>query len=112
MCNGRYPILQALIVCGFALFLAGCSANEVKSTGRGMDQIIHPDLPRPVDPYRFDWVVIEDQDKPYVALTFDDSLKFRQYLEDILRYIRDSNEVICYYREGQDDDICGEDNDN
>lgn len=105
MCNREYPIMRTVIILCMVVLLSACGSYPTQPQSTE-STIIHPELPQPVAPYQFDWNIIEHEDKPYVALTFDDSLVFRQYLEDILRYIRESNDLLCYYREGNGDPIC------
>jgi hypothetical protein len=60
--------------------------------------ISHPALPSPVGKYKLKWKVIPQGDHVYVALTYDESLQLKLMIEDLLRYSRESNSVMCYYR--------------
>jgi hypothetical protein len=58
----------------------------------------HPTLPTPISPYTFHWKVIPLEDHVYVGLTYDESLRLKVLMEDMTRYMRDSNAVMCFYR--------------
>ena len=67
--------------------------------------VVEPDFPKPIQPYRFNWKVVVISGKPVVGLDYDESLNFRLFLEDINRYIKESNNIICFYRK-QIDNHC------
>lgn len=79
------------------LFLAACQPTPVPT--RPPVVVNHPTWPTPITTYKFDWKVIQVGDKVYVGLEYDQSVEFRVFLEDVKRYIQDSNNVICFYRE-------------
>lgn len=75
-------------------FLVGCQTQPpVKS-----DVAIHPDWPHPIQAYAFDWRVVEVDGKIIVGLEYNDNLEFRLLLEDVKRYVKDTNSMICFYR--------------
>lgn len=78
------------------LFLVACVHNPPIQQPKEI--IIHPTLPNSISSYRFDWVVVVDQDKPIVGLEYNQSIDFRLFMEDMKRYIKEQNEIICYYR--------------
>lgn len=92
-------------VLGLSLVLSGCFFNKPQMI-QPTDVTIHPDWPAPVSPYRFDWVVIVDGEKVLVGLDYNQSLDFRVFLEDMNRYIRESNSIICSYREDLKEKRC------
>jgi hypothetical protein len=57
-------------------------------------------------PYNFDWKVILQDEKVYVGLEYDQSVEFRVFLEDMRRYIKESNGVICFYRDDVKEPRC------
>ena len=92
-----------LVLC-FSLYGCGTTVNSEPTV------TLHPDLPAPVDVRIYDWKIIEDDNKVYVGLKYQDYLDFAQDRQSILKYIRESNNVICFYRKGEDlnDSICVE----
>lgn len=87
-----------MIACALAMF--GC-ANEPPSMS-------HPALPAPISPYTFHWKVIPLEDHVYVGLTYDESLRLKVLMEDMTRYMRDSNAVMCFYRNELNEFRCQE----
>lgn len=87
--------MKAFALLTFVMLLYGCSSNAQQAP---KDLLVDPSWPRQVKKVDVDWVVLENNDKAYVALSYPDSLLLRVWLEDIKRYIMDSNNMICYYR--------------
>lgn len=87
-----------MIACVLAMF--GCS-NKVPHDS-------HPALPDPISPYTFHWKVIPLEDHVYVGLTYDESLRLKVLMEDMTRYMRDSNAVMCFYRKELNEFRCQE----
>lgn len=95
---------KAIQVILLSLFLAGCITTPEKVPS---ERIIHPEMPAPVQPYRFDWkVVVIDDKTAIVGLGYDDSIEFRIFLEDVKRYIKETNAVLCQYREDLKEPRC------
>lgn len=93
--------MQKIITICF-LFLFGCSPIQPKQ-----ETIIHPEWPKPIQPYSFDWkVVVIDNKTAIIGLDYDQSLEFRLFLEDYKRYTKESNEIICFYRKSLNDKRC------
>jgi len=87
-------LLMASIFCAM---LVGCGHDPVKSP-EPQSVISHPALPAPVGKYNLHWKVIPQDDHVYVALTYDESLQLKTMIEDLLRYTREANSVMCSYR--------------
>ena len=68
--------------------------------------LVHPELPSPILDYNMKWHVHVIGEKVYVALGYNDSIEFRKLLEDMKRYIVESNHLLCYYRKDLKEDIC------
>lgn len=88
--------MRKIIILCVAL-LCGCQHTDVPVQPPVV--VNHPSWPAPIVPYKFDWKVIQVDDKVYVGLEYDQSIEFRIFMEDIKRYIKDSNDVICFYRD-------------
>lgn len=90
--------MQKIIALLFAAFLlVGCELTPTPKPAPAAT--IHPSWPLPVMPYKFDWkVIVLNETEVYVALEYDQSVEFRVFLEDIKRYIEESNGMICFYR--------------
>lgn len=92
-----------MIILMIILFVCGCATNQIKP----IETIIHPDLPQPIQPYKFDWkVVVIDEKTVIVGLDYDQSLEFRLFLEDLKRYMKESNYVTCFYRKELNEPKC------
>ncbi|MNO96577.1 hypothetical protein D3C76_882530 [compost metagenome] len=89
---------KALMVAA-VLAMFGCSSTPDPS---------HPALPTPISPYTFHWKVLVQEDHVYVALTYDESLRLKVLMEDMTRYMRDSNAVMCFYRKDLNEYRCQE----
>lgn len=59
---------------------------------------IHPSWPDPIKTYDGKWEVKVIDGKAWVGMPFQESQKYRSWMDDIGRYVHDSNGVICYYR--------------
>lgn len=93
-------VLYAFIFCAI---LSGCQTNVVEAP---KPSTIHPELPAPVGKYNVKWKVIPQDDHVYVGLTYDDSLQLKLMIEDLLRYIRESNTALCSYRRDLQEPRC------
>lgn len=87
---------KALIVAAM-LAMFGCKSSET---------ISDPPLPTPISPYTFHWKVIPTDGRVYVALPYDESLRLRVMMEDMTRYMRDANAVMCFYRKALEEPRC------
>lgn len=106
--------MSRIILCVLVLLtLTGCFHN-VKPNVTFEENLSHPELPNPVQPYTFDFFVITgdnidevvDSENVYVAIEYQQTLLFRQFLEDMKRFMLEANGVICYYRKELEEDFC------
>lgn len=67
---------------------------------------MHPPLPEPVEPIPIEWHVESVDGKARVYLSWEDSQKFKVWLEDFKRYTLESKVLMCYYREELDEERC------
>lgn len=97
-----------------ALLLSGCFWNTKTPDVNFDENFSHPELPNTVQPYKFDFKVITSENKDeyitdetvFLAIDYKESLVFRQFLEDMKRFMLEANGVICYYREELDEPFC------
>lgn len=78
------------------ILLAGCSLTQPR--------VDKPEVPLP-EPYKACAVkpqVIIHEGIPYVGYTYSESVEKAICEENLLRYIKDLNKVLCYYRECDD----------
>lgn len=87
--------------------LSGCGFLSIFSKDVPDPQItIHPELPRPVQSQQVDWIIIEQDDGVYVGTSYQQFLNHLESEEDKLRYIRQINKSICYYRQDLEEEFC------
>jgi hypothetical protein len=112
MPNKNY--FRLIILCIIIVVCAGVSGCSSTPDITFNENFSHPELPNPVQPYTFDFKVITNENKDekieegqvYLAIDYNDSLQFRQFLEDMKRYMLESNQLICYYREELQEQFC------
>lgn len=78
-----------------SVLLSGCS--QAPSEPIKVEKI-HPSWPDPIKAYDSKWEVKVIDGKAWVGMPFEESQKYRSWMDDIGRYVHDSNGVICYYR--------------
>ena len=59
---------------------------------------IHPSWPDPIKTWNGKWQVKVIDGQAWVGMPFEESQEFRGWLNDVTRYTKDSNKMICYYR--------------
>lgn len=96
--------MRVILLC-LCLMLAGCW-NTKEQVEPPRDTLVHPAYPSPVQPYTFNWVVVPLEKEVIVGLEYNQSLEFRLFLEDMKRYIREQNEMLCFYRHEIEDPRC------
>lgn len=93
------------MITSLILFLNGCSLFQTIETKE--DQVtLHPTLPRPISDLQIDWNVIEYESQIYIATTYQEYLDYLQYQQDVIRYIKQINKTVCFYRKDLNDEIC------
>lgn len=75
--------------------LSGCSQ---KSPELPQPTVVHPSWPDQIKPWNGHWTIVEVDGRPFVGMPYSDSQEFRIWLNDVLRYTKDANGMICYYR--------------
>ena len=93
-------LVAAVITIGL---LSGCS-QSVPEVPR--DNTLHPSWPDPIKPYTGKWQVKIIDDRPWVGMPFDESQEFRIWLNDVNRWAKDANGMICYYRKDLNETRC------
>lgn len=97
---------SALWITFFCVMMFGCTTKQPEPKPEPQAVITHPALPSPVGKYVLHWKVIPQDDHVYVALPYDESLQLKTMIEDMLRYARESNSVMCYYRRDLKEQRC------
>ncbi|WJZ28122.1 Rz-like spanin [Serratia phage 92A1] len=83
--------MKKLLIGLLSLALVGCAQEPQKPS-------VDPLWPKPIKTYSTEWKVIVVDGSAYMALPYAESQEFRIWLEDIHRYVQQSNDMICYYR--------------
>jgi hypothetical protein len=98
--------LKASMIALACLLMVGCKTNDIEIPPQ-KETLIHPEWPTSVKPYTFDWkVVVQENQDVVIGLSYDQSLEFRIFLEDIRRYINETNRTLCFYRKDLKEKIC------
>ncbi|BBC78291.1 Rz-like spanin [Escherichia phage EcS1] len=86
--------LKSLAIC-LSIFLVGCSQSvpELQPVQR-----VDPSWPDPIKPWTGQWQVKVIDGVAFVGMPYNESQEFRVWLNDVNRYVKDANGVICYYR--------------
>lgn len=98
--------IMKLMFLATVISLYGCSTHvPVSETEKPFT--MHPTMPKPVTPrnVKFEVVAVEDE-KPYVRMNMADYQKLGVYMEDVLRYVRNINGVVCFYRHDLNENFC------
>ena len=100
-------MFKAIILTLVIVTLPGCGilsffTNEETET----EVLVHPELPRPVQNQTTDWIIIENEEGVFVAAPYQQFLNHLEGQEDILRYIRQINSTVCYYRKELEEEFC------
>ena len=98
---------RIILVLTLTIFLSGCGilsffTNDDVET----DVVVHPELPRPVQNQNTDWIIIEDDEAIFVAAPYQQFLNHLESEEDKLRYIRQINKTVCFYRTELEEEFC------
>ena len=84
--------------------LAGCNSTApVKQE----TPILHPTWPDQIRPWTGKWQVKVIDGQAWVGMPFEESQNFRGWLNDVMRYVKDANGTICYYRHDLKEPKCG-----
>lgn len=87
---------RILLALGLSVFMVGCSQNAPVAQEKVR---IDVDWPNPISELKAEWQVIDVQGQPWVGMSFEDfQTKYRPWMNDVLRYTRDINSVVCFYR--------------
>lgn len=98
--------MRALVLAVLLVVVSGCTQAPVKTISEPK-RIIHPELPAPVSSYAFEWkVVVIDDKNVVIGLSYDQSIDFKIFLEDVKRYISESNVILCSYRKDLKENRC------
>lgn len=93
--------LALLLLSG--IMLSGCVTHQPTLIQQKAD----PTWPDPIQQYQVNsFKVINQNGKLWVGMSFDDSQNFRIWLNDIKRYVKDQDSMICYYRSQLKENRC------
>lgn len=94
------------------LTIVGCA---VKTTDPKPMQVMHPSRPNPVNMTPVVWRALVPQTKEdltatndysYMCLDWSGYLTMGQNMQSMLRYIKDENALLCYYRKDLNEIQC------
>ncbi|UYD59261.1 hypothetical protein HPMBJEAJ_00146 [Aeromonas phage avDM6] len=92
-----------LIIIGLMFsVLVACSSKPIPET----KLTFHPNRPVAVKTYVPKWTVIKEGDTTFVGMTYEDSLRYRAWLEKIGVYIDSQNRMLCTYRKELNEPQC------
>ena len=68
---------------------------------------VHPTMPRGIKVYYpVLYLDVFDDGELYTYMTFKDSQNLRIMLNDTYRYIKESNDLLCFYRKKLNEEFC------
>lgn len=83
-----------------ALLLTGCASKPVQTP------VYHPPLPAPIEVPNIALKVVRVDNKPMVAVSWEDSQKLGVFLGDVKRYLKETRVVMCNYRKDLKEERC------
>lgn len=86
-----------------SVLLVGCAEKQVVEIP---EPKLDPIYPSKVAPLNVEWKLIDIDNKPHLALSFEDSQKLRGFGEDTKRYIKGLHSMLCFYREHLNESEC------
>lgn len=97
-------LIQTLLI---SVILIGCTTT---TTVVEVDKplVAHPSLPTPVKPRVVNMKAMNYEGVPLVIMSVKDSQNLRVFNEDMLRYIKNINSIVCGYRRELNEDFCKE----
>lgn len=84
------------------IILSACSSTPTQKP----DVVFHPQRPVPVKTFVPNWTVVKEGDNTYVGMTYEESLKYRAWLERLGNYIDTQNKMLCGYRKDLKESQC------
>lgn len=98
--------LKAVLVLLFTLSITGCAKTPepvVKYEYIEVQKpVYHPARPAAVHSYVPNWTVKDGS----VQMTYNESVRYRIWLEQVLGYIKSQNLIICSYRKDLNEPEC------
>lgn len=95
------------------LLLTGCSTTQPVYVPTEK-VVYHPPRPAPVRAHNPNWVVITDKTihkypsgSVFIALEYNDSIAYREWLEEVNHFIDKQQHVLCIYRADMKEALCG-----
>jgi hypothetical protein len=92
------------VILAMALALSGCISTPAPEAP--VVPVYHPPFPAPIAACPISWVVLEQEGKAYVALTYDDNVTGAICNKDVFRYIKQLKAVACQYRKDLKEPEC------
>lgn len=96
---------KGITVVALALMIQGCAIFDILKP-QDDNVTIHPELPRPVQPVNVDWKVDQINDEIVVMTSYDEFLNLLENQNDIVRFIDQMNNTVCYYRKELEETFC------
>lgn len=94
---------QIAVLLASSMTMTACATNAPTesdvSESTDMKFQIDPDWPDPVTRVDTNWSIIEKDGQNYMATPYQEFLKYMRYQEGLIRYIKQANQIICFYRQ-------------
>ena len=90
---------KRIIVVLLSFMLLGCASKSERVVEMiyEMPVVFIPSRPEPVSYYHLKGIMIEQNNKPYYAIEYNDTIEFRKWLEEIRSYIKEQQTIIEHY---------------
>lgn len=89
------------VIFAAVLALVGCTSTPEPTKVPDVSNKItyEPPMPKPLEVCDVHWEVLIVDNKPYVALTYEDNVNFAVCAKDLEKYISELTLVVCQYRQ-------------
>lgn len=106
MLRGFRTRVLALFALAVMVVPSGCSKDVVKPSDDM--PVVHPELPQPVNLSPIDWKVYEVDGQPVIGTSKQEFGSHMENQNEVLRFIRESRQSLCFYRDDLDEDFCAQ----
>lgn len=95
-----------IAVVATSIIISGCVTTNTVYEEEVLDKV-HPTLPRGIKAYYPTlYLDVFEDGELYTYMSFKDSQNLRLMLNDTHRYIKETNDLLCFYRKNLNEEFC------